>query len=379
MEIISRFPELWQYYEACLAASATWYIEDIKDPATLFLIGQPSTGKTTVLNAFDDYPRTLWADDFTPASFMSHYPQLSEKELQQIDLIRKMNNRIFIVPDLAPIFSARQEALVKNIGLLTRILDGEGLTTHSGVHGERKYKEETRFTFLAATTPPPDKLWKTLGILGNRILFLRLHHSKEESFSDRFLRSLSEESYKSKREATRGHTHDFLVGLDQRGIVSWDQTKDDVDTIKKLSEYAEFSARLRGRIDTEAIGNHRFKSQPQIEDPIRFASLLYNLARGRAHIYEREGVDNSDLELIKRVSLSSCRNHRYEMISLLGKMGGIATATKVMESLDIARSTAHKRMNEFVSLGICDMSTRVLPGGGNETILSIKDSYKHLL
>ena len=39
------------------------------------------------------------------------------------------------------------------IGILTRVFDGEGLETDSGVRGRRGYKGEDFFTLMGATTP----------------------------------------------------------------------------------------------------------------------------------------------------------------------------------------------------------------------------------
>ena len=122
------YPENWPYLEACLAASATLYIDDIKDPASLILVGPPSGGKGTTLDALKGHSSTYWSDNFTAASFVTQVGNVSKEKLESIDLLPRIKNKTLIVPELAPLFNQRHDKLSKTIATLTRVFDGEGYT-----------------------------------------------------------------------------------------------------------------------------------------------------------------------------------------------------------------------------------------------------------
>ena len=78
------------------------------------------------------------------------------------------------MPELAPLFGLRNEDLLENFSILTRVLDGQGLTTDSGVHGHRGHTGDFLFAWIGCTTPIEHRVWKTMGKLGSRFLFLEM-------------------------------------------------------------------------------------------------------------------------------------------------------------------------------------------------------------
>lgn len=235
-----HFPGQWFYIEAVLAAIVTLYFTDIKDPASLFLDGPPSCGKGTVLNSFKGHDRSYWSDKFTPAAFVSQAANKSEDELRKIDMLPRIKDKALIVPELAPIFNARSDILKLNIATLTRIFDGEGYMTDAGTGGRRGYEGEYRFTFLGATTPPPDSFWKILGKLGNRLCFLKMVESTRSSTSFDFARALRQDlPYKEKLVLVREAVAVLLTQLEDVAPVSWDRVNDPQDVVTKIARYAE--------------------------------------------------------------------------------------------------------------------------------------------
>lgn len=108
----SMFPGLWFYVEAELAALATLFIDDIKDPASIILEGPASCGKGTTLSAMKELDISYWTDDFTSAALVSQAANKTEKKLNEIDLLPKIENNALIVPEM----SARAR-FMKNIGI----------------------------------------------------------------------------------------------------------------------------------------------------------------------------------------------------------------------------------------------------------------------
>jgi hypothetical protein len=378
VEVEKYFPQNWTYIEACLAASATLYIHDIKDPASVILVGPASGGKGTTLDALKGHTIAYWSDHFTPASFVSQASNRTKEELKEIDLLPRIKDKVFIVPELAPIFNTRQDVLRKNMAVLTRVFDGEGYTVDAGTHGKRGYEEETRFTFLGATTPLHDSVWKTLGKLGNRLCFLNLEKRKTDTSS--LARSLTQGiSYKAKRENVRKVVSEFLDHLESNGTVYWNRSLDPFETVMKIAQFSELSGRLRGIIPTVYVNGRPEKGFPEIEASSRFTTLMYNLARGRALIQGRLNIDNSDLELVKNIALSSCYTGRNRLITFLIENGGETETVAVEVLLGCSKGTALDLMRTLQTLGVLDIFTKNLAKGGKTTCVRLRKEYQDLL
>ena len=77
---------------------------------------------------------------------MSHSTSVSPEELEQIDMLPKLRGKIFLTPELSPMFTKEDEDLTQLLGIVTRIADGSGYSSDSGAHGHRGYSEDIMFT-----------------------------------------------------------------------------------------------------------------------------------------------------------------------------------------------------------------------------------------
>jgi len=152
--IAKNFPSLLGSAEICLSVEAQLLLNDVTNPFALALVDVPASGKTITLNFFDGPPELTYTTDcFTAASFVSHATNVRREERPSVDLLPRIRYRTVIVRELGSIFGAKDDELIKSLGILTRVLDGEGLETDSGVHGRRGYTGDYLFNLLAGTTP----------------------------------------------------------------------------------------------------------------------------------------------------------------------------------------------------------------------------------
>ena len=147
-------------------------LNDVANPFALVLLDVPSSGKTITTNFFDVPQLSYTTDFFTPASLVSHATNVAREKLGDLDMLPRIRYKTLIVRDLAPIFGTREDDLLEMIGRLTRALDGEGLETDSGAHGQRGYKGDYLFMLLAGSTPLSPRVYKVLGTLGSRLFFI---------------------------------------------------------------------------------------------------------------------------------------------------------------------------------------------------------------
>lgn len=389
-EIIkSNFPELFTVAEIVLGTIGQLLIKDITNPFGIVLVDMPSSGKTIILNFFEQLNElVLGIDNFTPSSFVSHASNRKKSELSKIDLLPQIKDRALLVRDLAPIFGLRDDDLLRNMGILTRVFDGEGLVTASGVHGRRGYPGCYMFVFLAASTPIPPKVWKLMGGLGSRLFFINVGSAEknEEALADQLLSTV----FKEKEAFCRTATANFIRSLWLRypeGIV-WDRNESQRECLVSIARIAKMLARLRGTISVWAVNEKSGEensvlthSIPIHEKPDRINQTLYNFARGYAVVNGRLEINDSDIKAVLKIALESAPYHRTQLFKALILAGGEMTSEQVEEFLKCSRPTAHKEMEILVRL---DLVNKKLYGSGGEeweknSKIKLKNSFEWLL
>lgn len=367
-----EFPGLASASECCAAVIGQLLIQDTTNCFGLILVDVPSSGKTICLNFFAGCEEIIYtSDDFSPAALVSHAAQKKSDDLQGIDMLPKIRFKTLLVREMAAVFGDKDDDLRKKMHLLTRVMDGEGLETESGVHGKRGYQGDYLFMMLGASTPIALRVWKVMGGAGHRLFFMSLNSRRPDV--DELHGMLMDGNYKKREVAVRQMTHDFLRTLwrtHPKGI-RWDTTKDDRAATTWIARLAHFVAHYRGEIlvysawsDGEGGGKELQHTRPQIEQPMRVMTLLYGLARGRAALEGRNHITIKDLAPVIRIALDTAPDPRPLVLKELmtpetkerfvdnGDKRKNLDAKTVAESMKCAVNTAKKEMEKLIVLGI---------------------------
>lgn len=359
-------PQLILPLEFSLSVKNVLNLSDNTLPFAGFLLGAPSSLKTVTVELFRTYWHSKYRDDFSPKAFVSHYSGLTEDDLQKNDLLPVIRYKLFLTPELAPLFTGNEDDIKKAFGILTRLLDGKGLETHSGTQGGRGYYGDYMFTWLGAVVDISQRVHRMMGNLGPKMYFLRLpksyHKEKdliEQLQNPRFLKDLA------KVEAA---LMDYLKWFEacpnmneKNGLpkMEWDDTLNEPNAIKYIARLAELIGPLRGVAevqDTEdTYGSSYGYSNTIIEEPWRANQQLYNLAKGHAMIYGRNFVTMTDVPLLIKVVLSTAPIARVAVFELLLAHGGTLRTADIENALGISPHTVRKTMTEFELLNLVDM------------------------
>jgi predicted transcriptional regulator len=353
-------------------------------PVALVLQGPAGCGKSTVLDFFENCDDTKKTDRFTPHSFVSHMARKKQEELEKIDLLPKLKDKMFITPDLAPLFGSPQEQLRDKLSILTRVLDGRGLTTESGVYGTRGYSGDYYFVWIAASTPIPYRVWDLMGSLGARMLFLNMPaRKKTERQIAEELRSLS---YREKMTECRDATLQFTQFLSIEPKIEWNREKDLIELQDKIGILAKLLVRLRGKVNVsirqEYNGEKVYHTTPIIEDPMRAALGLYNLARGHAVIQHRKQISRDDLGVVVNVALSSAPYDRVNGFKILLENQGKMITRDLMGMLRCSRSSAIRTMKTLDLLELANLKKGELDTKGGFQLgyhLTLKPEFEWFL
>lgn len=388
--IFNNFPELIEPAKLGLSVFATLLLKDNVNPVGINFEGAPSSSKTTILSFFYNTKISFKTDNFTPKSFVSHATNVKKSELESIDLLPKIKHKVLIVPELAPLFGKRPDDLLENMSILTRIFDGEGYENDTGSQGHRGYTGDYLFSWLGATTPISSRVWKVLGKLGARLLFYGID-AKNKTNVELINVFDTQRSFKRKCEECKKVITHFINELfeDYGGArsIEWDNGLDEPEAQHKIIEIVELMRRLRGIIqiwgEKTKEGEQVYSyTTPIIEEPERAISQLYNLARGHAIIHERKFVTVEDIDIVKKVGLSSMPYERRLLLNLLITNKGEVKTQTLMKELNCSRQTALRTMKILNVLGVVDEQNdnEEKDGAGHPTkLIRLKEEFLWLL
>jgi hypothetical protein len=317
-----EFPGLSGALDAALSVWAELLITNTSLPAALFFVGRPAGHKTNAINIMRILTESIYLDELSPASFISHHNDDPSK-LDKIDLLPQLCEKLLLTPEMNTFWNLPKDKLPPVIATITRILDGQGFKRHSGIHGMRGFEGKCRFIWLGGTTPIPKRVWENLGKLGSRLYFYPL--DSEPLDDDALVASVqSDKSHDDKitecKELVRNFTTEVRNWIPRD--FKWNAKADDPTLLKKIARYAELIAKMRGHVELryDEYGNYEIDS-PLIENHGRAFQWLYNLAKGHALIHARTQISNEDVQFLQQVAASSAPYDRVKMVKCLNQKG----------------------------------------------------------
>jgi DUF2075 family protein len=372
----NEMPEIWEGLEFVLSIHKILNIQGCTLPFIGIILGRPSSYKTVIIELLKNWPNTYYTDNFTARAFVSHSTSVDPAELEQIDMLPRMKNNIFLTPELSPMFTTKDEDLTQLLGIITRIADGHGYSSDSGAHGHRGYDEDIMFTWAAAAVDIPFRVFKILNNLGHRLYYNRLQFPNETIDELEEYAAVGDEFNIRKqrvREALFNYLKWFEIGpnLSPDKKMKWDRDRDDRAALRAIAGMADVLSYLRCVaqvwVTDDSQGSDYAFSISQREVPRRAATALSNLARGRALLEGRNYITLDDVSIVIKTALDSAQIERVSIFNLLLACGGKLTTTQILMSLRISRPTALRTMAEFHAIGMVEMENFHEPGQNNVT------------
>ena len=418
-KINEYFPTMTLLLDFELSVKTILNIQDITLPFMGIVFAVPSSLKTKFFRLLRKLWYSYYTDKFTARSFVSHSANVTKDKLHEIDMLPHIKDKILLTPELSALFSKKDDDVKEELGIITRVLDGEGLETNSGVHGKRGYYGNYMFTWLGAAVDIPYNIYKFMSIIGFKIYFLRLPRT-EVTKDDLVEQLTSKKKFGEKIEEVEKLLLDYLswfeicpiaLGQSRNVKIEWDTDKDDRDAIRNIAELAILLAHIRGSVlvyrssehpefvpfnnslqtttaeaetdgkliklcekgDTHYYDSNKDTKQkstakiiynysegfshrlPIIESPSRAAQQLYNLARGHALSYGRNYITKEDVSLVIKVVLSTSLIERVLVLDLLIAYKGTLTTSQITKSMRLSNDAAKRTMTEFKGLELVTM------------------------
>jgi hypothetical protein len=363
-EVISQEfgDEGWSVMKPLLATHATLLLDDIESSRAMMVEGQSGVGKTMLLKTFGELSEQFCRrSGITPASFVSAGSSNSNNGSGSKDLLPQLEGRTLAVRDAQTLFEGSMQTVQSRWGTLARIMDGDGYYRHTGTAGKVGY-DDIRFNFVGATTPLSPRAWRTMGNVGQRLLFVEW---PEEDYEDDWLSGVVDGGERRPIEHGRAAVQEFLQNLwgyhGGTESVVWTDGPMNKEVRAPLQRLAKVVAHARGSLQDGTA---------QIEGLKRIGKLLHDLARGHALIHGRTHLKLEDVEVCGRVALSTMPAKRRGIVRALfdPDSDDPLTAGDAETILDVSRPTARERIDEVVALGIGELVEETGRGGATKAV-----------
>ena len=204
------FPDMDLLSDFELSIKTILNILDITLPFMGIVLAVPSSLKTAFFKFLRNLKYSYYSDKFTARAFVSHSATVAKEKLPEIDMLPQIKDKILLNPELSALFTGKDDDVREQFGIITRLLDGEGLETNSGVHGKRGYYGKYMFTWLGAAVDIPYSVYKFLSTIGFKIYFLRLPRT-EVTTDDLVEQLTSKKKFSEKMEEIEKLLIDYLT------------------------------------------------------------------------------------------------------------------------------------------------------------------------
>ena len=342
------FPDRALELDILVAICASFFIKDITQPIALFLLGNPSSGKSTLLEIIKELPVILWRDNLTSASLLSAAPNIEPED----QLLNQLEGKVLTIPEFAPM--ANNKEAKQLMPDFTRLLDGNSFVRHSG-YGVIGQTKAQRFNMIGAMVRVSPKMWDLFGNMGPRLVFLRLP-DREQSLNQtvtRLTKLSSDRSYTEKLEVARKLVLAFYQNITRfypNGI-SWTKEDDNAETLDHIAKLSVLVTKMRAVLPKQ---NKKYEGKPLVEDPTRIYMALTGIVKSCAFIRGRTYISPDELSIAFRIATDSVPSERASVLNALIHNGGIITSKKYSNLEKVSNETTHNRFEQMIRLGICE-------------------------
>jgi hypothetical protein len=379
------YPNLLGSVHACLAVFGAMALKGRTKPLSLIFETASGYGKTATLQmvfptANSGLKTIVYrSDKFTPKAFVTHAASIAESKLEERDLLPKLENKVLVTKELAPILRGREEELQDNFSVLISVLDGKGFTSDTGMRGQRGYERSIIFNWVGATTPLPASTHRLMAQLGTRLLFFEvpaIEPSEEElvAYAERDDAGNAEDKCQN---AVNLFPSEFFKHYPV-GSVPSEALPISRDRLRVLVRWARLLMQGRAEVKCEREGSGELRpvAVGTPEGPFKVINYFKDLARGHALIQGRTEVTDADIAFVGEVALSSLPGHLRPIVRELRRTGEADSPT-CASLCQVSRTTVRRYFQELVLLGIATLA-KGSPETNQPDRLMLEEPYQWL-
>jgi len=291
-------------------------IEDAEHPVWLMIVGPPGSGKTRMVNWFEQTHIVKILSDMTPAALLSAYDK-------EASILNGMDGKTLIVTDMSSVLEGPPELVGKLFGSLRHAFDGR----YRRATGRGTSEFEGKMGFMAACTSAIEQYQQFNSALGERFLYLKMRNQDEDAVLGRVMRGVRGNKAKSNEIISETARLAAEFKLKSSSLTS--------GLLRSIREAGKAIVRLRTGVARDRY-TRELKAVPEIEVPTRVVQQLLYLCL----VMKDLGSDNEELEsMLFRLVHDAVPGIRLHILYELQKEP-VMTMTELMQQLEI-KSKGH--------------------------------------
>ncbi len=371
LDEVTSSPWSHEVLELAMATVASLPISERDETALVWLliVGEPSTDKTFVVLLLKTARGVYSVDTVTENFLGSGYRDDTGKAAPNI--FAKLDQKCIVIKELGTVFSLRPDKVRKFLGDLQAIYDREyhKLTgTVDPIHGK------AAFSIVACVTPAAiHRHQEYMAQIGPRFLIYRAPRLTEEEEREGLDMGWDPGNRKKTLDDLRGRVAAHLEACKASTRLA-SETPEQKDYINRLAKVV-----TRGRTLIRRQRNANDPDLIQQEGPFRVQQQLRTLARALVRIHGRSRVTDHELEMVRRVAVSSLPEDRASVIALLPSHPEGLTVKTCAAGIDRSEDRAKSLLDELVRVKLLTKRPGPSNGGRPETVYVPVPSFADLL
>lgn len=322
------------------------------EPIWAFLIGPPSSGKTTLIESFGG--TNQWFDNLSKISAESFVSGWRDEDGEESSYLPSLKGKTLFVKDFTTTLTGPKDAQQKVFGLLTDIFDG-----HVKIHyGNNKTNEfhDTYFNMVAGVTDI-------------------VHSHSAASIGERFLRidwlgkDYDPREYARRALANFGESneHKRLMTSWSLGFVKYLREKNmDISIesryVDPLIDLAEFIAIVRTKVEEDRYEGMLYK--PRSELPTRLAKVLAKLFVASKLVV---GSPEKAFNVVRKVAFDTCYGFPLDIVNFIHQ-NPYATKVQIAAGTGIHSQRAYRVIRNLTTTGVLKAETAESTKAGRQPV-----------
>jgi len=319
--------------------AAAYSIQYPDDPVWMFIVAPPSSAKTELINSVSELPHIYEISEYTPKTMASG----KHGKTALLENIKPVTTLLF--KDFTTILEMRHEDKGTIFGQLRDIYDGKyNKPTGSG----KVINWKGRLGILGAVTEIIDVQYKISSLLGERFLYYRLEEQDPIDAAHMAFRMSGKE--KPIREKIKQAVKEYVASLNIETTIDF---SDDYE--EEIIQLAIFAVRTRAGVIRDWKRQIEMILHP--EAPMRITKQMKCLAKALALIQKKTSVDESIMNIIRKVAFDSISTLKSRIVIELCKSNPLTTI-QLAEAVGYPPNTVKEAGHELVGHGIlfCELT-----------------------
>jgi GTPase SAR1 family protein len=311
-------------------------IDDI--PIWILLIGNPGSGKTTMVNSFSASQAVYTISTLTPASILSAYKDGGES------ILEKCKNKVLVIKDFSTITELNADMRNYLFSMLRDAYDGE-IRRATG-KGSMEFKG--KFGIIGCATFSIEAFKKMEGLLGERFIHIKMFRNNTDEVLKMARMTINDKNKMNMELQSAGSA--YVKTILESPITYSDIKLDDVEH-KAITELSKIIIKVRTNVYRDPYSKEITFPAEVIEEPQRIYKQLSILYMSLKAIDKIDKTNDDNMSILIKIMLDALPIIRTKVLSAILK-SGTNDIDVIANEAKLSRSYVSRIIEEMVFLDI---------------------------